>query len=161
MATGWVRAYSEENKAVKTKVSYFQREDRAKFRSKFSTPLRKSQSDSSAELAKLKWGDTVELPNGLNDDDWTKVIAKGKTGFVDSSHLVEIAYVRKRSGSSSYNFQVKMDVQEYDSDSGKTFASQQSLIWGDLVQITNRGPKRCEVRVRGTEGKMDTQGYRF
>lgn len=156
MATGWVRAYAQENASVKSKVSYFEREARAEFRSKFSTPLRNSPSSGSAELAKLKWGDVVELPDGLSAHNWTKVKTKGKTGFADTKHLVEIAYVKKRPGSSSHSFHVKMDVEEYDSDSGKSYTSEQSLIWGDLVQITKRGPKRSEVRVRGSEGKMDT-----
>lgn len=157
MATGWIRAYAEENTAVKTKVSFFERDERAQFRSKFTTSLRKSKSSGSAELAKLKWGDVVDLPNGLSSDDWTKVTAKSKTGFVETSHLVEVAYVRKGKGSAGYSYQVVMDYEDYDTDSTKYFPSTKKLIWGDLVQITARGPKRCEVRVRGTHGKMDTK----
>lgn len=156
MAIGWVRAYAEENSAVKTKVSFFEREERAQFRSKFSTPIRKTKSNNSAELAKLRWGDVVELPHGLGSGDWTKVSAKSKTGFVETGHLVEIAYVKKGKGSTSYSYQVSLDFEDYDTDSGKYFQSKKSLIWGDLVQIVSRGPKRCEVRVRGTHGKMDT-----
>ena len=156
MATGWVRAYGEENAAVKTRVSFFKREERAQFRSKFTTSLRKTKSKTSEELSKLKWGDTLELPTGLSSTGWTKAVFKGKTGFIQSSHAVEIGYVNRKPGSKDANFRAILDCERFDTNTHITHPAKKTLIWGDLVQITSRGPQRCEVRVRGTSGKMDT-----
>ena len=157
MAIGWVRAYSEENKSVKTSVPYFQRAQRATFRSKFKTTLRKTKSNTANILSNLRWGDVLELPDGLSDAEWTKVEFKKKTGFVLSEHLVEIAFVKKKNGSSKKSFLASMDYKSFDSETHIESPAVKELIWGDLVQITNRGPQRCDVRVRGVDGKMNTK----
>ena len=69
MATGWIRAYAEENQAVNSKVPYFRREARAAFRAAFSTPLRDAASATGTALAQLGRGDVVELPDGIGDGD--------------------------------------------------------------------------------------------
>lgn len=155
MTTGWIRAYADENASVKTKVPYFRRRERAEFRSKFSTELKTSASETSQKLANLKWGTTLELPDGIGSDKWTKVKHKTITGFVKTAHVVEVGFVKRGSGTADKNFRATLDTERFDSESGKFEPAQKTLLWGDLVQIISRGVKRCEVRVRGTHGKMD------
>ncbi len=156
MAIGWVRAYGEEDTQVNTKVTFFERQARAEFRAGFSTGLRKTASDNSDILKKLKWGQEVTLSNGLAGGKWTKVTASSRTGFMLSKHLVEIAFVKRGKNSSDKNFKATLDYKRFDPDSRLTFPDTQNVLWGDLVQITKRGNKRCSVRVRGITGEMNT-----
>lgn len=137
MAKGSIRAYADEDAAVKGK-DFFNRNARAKFRSAFKATLRVSKSDTATVLKKLKWATDVELPDGLASSEWTRVISGTKDGFVKSIHLVQIAYV-KRTNSLTAKLTGK-----------KT----QQLLWGDLVQITRPGTTTCDVRARGMKGKM-------
>lgn len=157
MATGWIRAYADENSAVRTRVPFFQREARAAFRSKFMTHLKAEKFETSDDLADLKWGDVVDLPDGISSTHWTKVESAGLTGFVQTAHLVEVAFVNRKGGSTDRNFRCEMDHEDYDWDTRTFYPARKTLLWGDLVQIISRGPKRCDVRVRGTFGKMDTE----
>ena len=141
MATGWIRAYAEENTAVRSKISYYKREQRAAFRKSFKTELKAKASDNSNLLKQLKWGDEVELPNGLSTDIWTKAKHKSTEGFVLSKHLIEVAYVKR-----DRDMQAEMVYENGD---------KKKLLWGDLVQIVKPGAKRCEVRARGSQGKMN------
>ena len=156
MTIGWIRAYSEENLSVKTKVPYFQRQKRAEFRSGFRTPLRASASEVSEKVHNLKWGDVVELSTGLSGDEWTTVKHKTKTGFVKSKHLVEIGYVKRGTGTTDRNFRSTLSYERFDPDTQSLKPAEMTVLWGDLVQILSRNPQRCGVRVRGRHGKMDT-----
>ncbi|UII81078.1 ComEC/Rec2 family competence protein [Flagellimonas sp. CMM7] len=147
MTKGWVRAYSEENSMVNSSEPYQKRQLRAKFRKKFRTELKSNSSETASVLRTLKWGDEVELPNQLENTKWTRVKFKSQQGFVLSKHLVEIAYVRK-TGTSNSGLVKSMKTAKN---------KNKKLLWGDLVQISKRGRSICEVRVRGTHGKMSTK----
>ena len=137
MAEGWIRAYADENKAL-TGKNFFNRHARAKFRSSFKTELRKTKSTSGSVLKKLRWGSKVELPDGLASTTWTRVKSGTSEGFVKSTHLVQVAYVRRTKSMTATLAGTK----------------KQTLLWGDLVQITKPGKTTCEVRARGFRGKM-------
>ncbi len=139
MGTGWIRAYADEDHTLKQAKKFILRSDRTAFRSKFRTRMRKTKKDTAELVKTLPWGAQVELPDGLSGDDWTKVRSGSKEGFVQSAHVVEVAYVKRR-------FEATLD----------TSRGKRILLWGDLVQITKSGPKRCEVRARGSMGKMNT-----
>lgn len=156
MTIGWIRAYAEENSSVGTRVSYFQRQKRAEFRSNFTTPFQTSGSATSQKIRNLKWGDEVELPTGLGDGEWTAAKHKTKNGFVKTKHLVEIGYVKRGTGTASHNFRAVLDYERFDPDSQNMEPAEMTVLWGDLVQIESRKAKRSKVRVRGTHGTMDT-----
>lgn len=149
MAIGWVRAYIEENQSVGTTVSFFRKHERSMFRLKFVTHVYETQSVSSAKLKRLKWGDKVELPDGLSRTDWSAVKSGSKTGFVKTSHLVEVAFVKRReTRKGELVLEAKMDYQAYDKLSKTTRAAKKKVIWGDLVQVISKGARRSDVRVR-------------
>ncbi len=154
MPTGWIRAYDEEDKHVKSDVPFFERSERGKFRQSFSTPVHNSSSASSPILATLKWGAVVELPNGLASSSWTRIIHKNKPGFVKSKHLVEVAFVARKSGTAAKNFSTKMEYDRFDVSTQTSEPSDREVIWGDLVQVLKWGSTKCDVRVRGTRGQM-------
>jgi|GEM_PF-477309 len=154
MATGWIRAYGNEDKTLKEQGGFISRDDRAAFRAEFKTDMRLAASDSANLVKKLKWGDEVELPDGLSKDDWTKVKSGSEEGFVKSSCVVQVAYV-KRKGSSASGLTAEMRTERRDLNTGEIHKEKRKLLWGDLVQITKAGTSRCEVRARGTKGKMD------
>jgi len=145
MATGWIRAYADENSAVKSKISYYYRSKRSAFRKSFIAEMKASEDDNAVVLKQFSWGDQVELPEGLSKETWTKVVHDGEEGVILSKHLVEIAYV-KRKGRSENSAQVTMTLENGD---------KKKLLWGDLIQIVKAGVNRCEVRARGFQGKMD------
>jgi len=156
MAIGWIRAYGEENAEIGNDIPFFSRKSRADFRKDFKTTLRASASGNAASVKTLKWGDKVELPNGLSTSTWTKAISASKEGFIKSSHVVEIAYVKRKSGSTDKAFKAKLEYLHFDYDSRQSNLEKRDVIWGDLVQITKRGASKSEVRVRGIAGTMNT-----
>ena len=89
----------------------------------------------------------VDLPSGLSSSKWTSVKSGTKQGFVLTEHLVEIAYVKKKTSSKNC----------YTSILTTSGGKKTKLLWGDTVQIIKRGPQRSEVRARGSLGKMDTE----
>ncbi len=143
MALGWIRAYADENKQLGAGGKRILRSDRAAFRAAFKTDLRAQPRDDSDRLKRLAWGAEVELPDGLAKDEWTKVKSATKEGFVKSSHVVQVAWVGRK-GSTDVTAVLET-----------THKEKLKLLWGDLVQITKPGTRRCEVRARGVAGKMN------
>jgi beta-lactamase superfamily II metal-dependent hydrolase len=138
MATGWIRAWSEE-------VSHFFRtgKERSNFRKSFTTSLRAHADAGSDVLSTLAWGDVVELPDGIGSGPWTHTVFEGKDGFVATEHVVEVAYVNTGTGSDVY-------TAPFTCDDGDTA----DLLWGDLVQITGRRGAVCTARARGMHGTI-------
>ena len=158
MTIGWIRAYDEENKSVGSKLEFFKRDKRAKFREKFSTSLRTRQSTNSDELQRLKWGDVLELPNGLSSNSWTQVKYKTETGFVKTAHIVEIAFVSKRKKrNGEHILKADLDYAHFDNLTRRYSIKTKKLIWGDLVQIIKKRRHCSVVRSRGVTGKMNNK----
>lgn len=146
MATGWIRAYAEENQAVGTDIPYFRRAERGAFRSAFTTTMKAENHTNAADLRALPWGTEVALPEGLSKNTWTLIRFGNEDGFVRSEHLVEIAFVNKKdSGKNRYIAELIADDED---------GTEIDVLWGDLVQIIERGRSESEVRVRGVHGKM-------
>ena len=118
--------------------------------------MRSAARDNADLIKRLNWGAEVELPDGLSKDTWTKTISGTREGFIRSTHVVQIAYV-KRKGKSASGLTAEMSVARKDRNSGEIHREKRKILWGDLVQITKAGKKRCEVRVRGTKGRMDVK----
>ena len=156
MALGWVRAYADENIRVRTRNAYYSREKRAEFRQRFTTPLKAKADGASTTRQTLKWGDTVTLPDGISDSEWTLATTANRSGFVQTRHMVEVAYVAKGSGTSSKNFVAELTTEVFDRDTQRPADYVKPVLWGDVAQIIERGPQRCRVRIRGWEGKIDT-----
>ena len=142
MAVGSIRAYAEEEKTLRTRHKYILRAQRTAFRKQFRTVLWESLWDDAPKLKTLRWGAVVELPDGLSGDAWTKVKSGSKVGYVDSAHVVEVAYVNHTS-----DFQVELRTE---------WGGVRRLLWGDLVQVIKRGAKTCTVRARGSQGILKT-----
>lgn len=138
MPQGWIRAYDAEDQALKNRGRVVLRSDRSAFRKSFKTTLQASRSQNARALKTLRWGAELALPNGLSTSRWTKATSGSVTGFVRSDHVVEVAYVARRSGAT------------LSAKGGKA-----KLLWGDLVQITKPGRTRCSVRARGQAGTID------
>jgi len=143
MPKGWVRAWAEETSRVMA-GSLTTAKARSRFRKSFTTPLLKDADGSSEVLATLAWDDEIELSNGIQSGTWTQTKAKDKEGFVASSHVVEIAYVKATTGADAFTAALRFD----NGETGK-------LLWGDLVQITKRSDQLCEVRARGMRGTIE------
>jgi len=143
MAKGWIRAWAEES-ARSAAGSLRSAKERSTFRKNFTTPLRREAGAAADVLATLGWDDEVQLPNGIQADPWTRVIAKGAEGFVASEHVVEVAYVKETAGEEAY-------TADFTRSDGKTV----KLLWGDLVQVTKRSDQGCAVRARGMPGTID------
>ena len=154
MATGWVRAYRAENEELREGDSSRKRSERAIFRKAFRTQLRRTASVTAVTVKELRWGDEVDLPQGLLREEWTPVIKGKLSGFVKSSDLVELAYVKK--GSRSDDLTQTIEFDKRDKNSGEVSREKRELLWGDLVQIIVPGQRRCQVRSRGIEGTMNT-----
>lgn len=143
MPKGWIRAWAEETARIMA-GDLPTGKARSRFRKSFTTPLRKEADESSEILATLTFDDKLELPNGIESGTWTQVKAKDHEGFVASRHLVEVAYVKAATGEKAYTADLRFN-------NGETV----KLLWGDLVQITQRSGQDCEVRVRGMRGTID------
>jgi hypothetical protein len=90
MAKGWIRAWTEETARL-TAGDLRTAKDCSAFRKSFTTPLRREADATSDVLLTLRWGDEVELPNGIQSGPWTNARAGGQEGFIISGHLVEVA----------------------------------------------------------------------
>ena len=143
MPKGWIRAWAEETARIMA-GNLPTGKARSRFRKSFTTPLRKEADESSEILATLTFDDKLELPNGIESGTWTQVKAKDHEGFVATRHLVEVAYVKAATGEKAYTADLRFN-------NGETV----KLLWGDLVQITQRSGQDCEVRVRGMRGTID------
>jgi hypothetical protein len=148
MALGWIRAYAAEiDQFGWSDADYRVRNARAEFRRDFRTRLRQSASQNSASLRTLRWGDEVELPRGIAAGRWTRAVAGNRTGYVLTEHLVEVAYVAARAAEDDgYKTTLSYTVRGED--------KQQTLIWGDCVQILSRDGKVCTARARGFQGEV-------
>jgi beta-lactamase superfamily II metal-dependent hydrolase len=143
MPKGWIRAWAEETAGVMS-GSLTTAKARSRFRKGFATPLLKHADGSSEVLATLSWDDELDLPNGIQSGPWTPTKAGDQEGFVASSHVVEIAYVKATTGADGFTANLKFDNGKF----GK-------LLWGDVVQITKRSDPLCEVRARGMRGTIE------
>lgn len=151
MATGWIRAYQAEWGAVGFSDADFRvRDARARFRKDFTTQMHEAASGNSPVRATLHWGDVLELPSGLARTRWTRAIVDGATGFVRTSHLVEVAYVN-RVGDSADDLTASLTYTSRGDEKAV------SLLWGDCVQIMERGNDVCRVRSRGFTGDVATE----
>ncbi len=145
MAKGWIRAYDEEQRVLKAQHSFILRSHRSEFRQSFTTPLRAEARDGAQIVGTMRWGDEVELPEGLSMGPWTKAVTAVGEGFLSSNHVVQLAWVRRK-------FEAEME----------TAKGEKTLLWGDLVQILiprvepdpESGKERCKVRARGSVGEM-------
>ncbi len=150
MATGWIRAYQEERDAVGFYDSdYRVRNARARFRHDFTTDLHASASGNSPVSKTLRWGDEVELPSGIASTSWTRVVTNGETAFVRTAHVVEVAYVDCLPDQED-GFTLPLTYTSRGQDRSII------LLWGDCVQILERGNDVCRVRARGYTGNVAT-----
>ncbi len=149
MARGWIRAYQEEANALGfSDADYRVRNERAEFRRDFTTDMHASASGNSNVSHTLRWSDEVELPSGIASTNWTRVIVNGETGFVHTAHLVEVAFVN-----------CLVDEEAYTAPLSYFYRGENhtvTLIWGDCVQIMERGDNVCRVRARGFTGDVAT-----
>jgi beta-lactamase superfamily II metal-dependent hydrolase len=145
MTTGCVRAWALEEQEVAGGVLRT-RHDIATFRRDFETALRRTPSDAGDKLSDLKWGSRVELLDWPSGPEWTKVRVAAEEGFVRTAHLVEVAYVaRKNSGDNRF-------VATLTADHGRRC----KLLWGDYVNVIERGATESRVRARGISGTIPT-----
>jgi len=150
MVKGWIRAYAQEREQFSDFDRHWtERNARAEFREGFTTELRDDAAPGAAVLQDLPWGTQVELPDGLSEDPWTHAFYDGQDGYVRSEHVVEVAYV-KRAETVGSDSDLKTTLQ-YDVGDGS-----RELIWGDCVQILERGEDTCLVRARGSFGHVPT-----
>lgn len=155
MASGWIRAYADEDETLRARGGFISRADRADFRAAFKTGLRSQASDSADLVTQLEWGTEVDLPDGLSNQEWTKVRSGNDEGFVKTHHVVQVAYVQRK-GRSASGLTAEMTTERRDRETGEIHKEKRKLLWGDLVQITKAGAQQCEVRARGARGKIDT-----
>ncbi len=150
MAWGWIRAYQEETTALGfSDADYRVRNNRAEFRRDFSTDMHVSASGNSNVGQTLRWGDKVELPNGIASTNWTRIVANGETGYVRTAHLIEVAFVNRLDDQDVYTTPLTYFSR------GRNHSV--TLIWGDCVQIIERGDNVCRVRARGFTGDVATE----
>lgn len=148
MPIGWIRGYKKElDEFGYRDWDYRERNARAEFRRDFKTRLRRTASQNGDVLRVFRWGDEVELPNGIASGSWTRAVFEGKTGFVPTADVVEVAYVNRRPEEKDANQTTLSYLYE-----GKTVRVR--LIWGDCVQILRREGNVCHVRARGYYGEV-------
>ena len=152
MAEGWVRAWDDDSRVyfsiLRRSGKAAAKRAQADFRRAFSTALKKAAATEADTIRDLPWGATLDLPNGLSGEDWTAVRQAGDSGFVQTRHLVEIAYVGRPEEVSD----PKELVAPLSFRSGQQEAD---LLWGDLVQIIERRGDSARVRARGLFGDID------
>jgi beta-lactamase superfamily II metal-dependent hydrolase len=154
MAVGWIRAYADELAQFSFRDSgYKERDARADFRESFTTVMRDAADDAAAELRTLAWGDVLQLPDGISGDDWTAVNVDGENGFVNTAHLVEVAYVNRRDEDDGLKTRISY---ERSKAGGGTETVRRELLWGDCVQILSRDGATCHARGRSTFGEVPT-----
>ena len=154
MPTGWVRAWSAERDERQTAGDRF---DVNKFRRTFKTQLRRTRSASGQILAELTYDSILTLPNGL-EDNWTQASIDGQHGYVNSSHIVEIAYVATKPSRQDENLEPKNYILPLKAKKNLTArgnATRTKLLWGDIVQILTRYERAAYVRSRSWYGYVD------
>lgn len=148
MPTGWIRAYTEETDQFGPgDADYRERNNRAEFRRDFVTQLRETATQSGQVLRDLHWGDEVELPSGISTTAFTRAIFAADTGFIPTSHVVELAYVSARADQDN-GYQTELTYRADGED------RRVALIWGDCVQVIARGGDMCQVRARDYYGEV-------
>ncbi|GAA3605149.1 hypothetical protein Q4Q39_08900 [Flavivirga amylovorans] len=145
MATGWIRAYSEEKAAINTTNYYKRKQQQAEFRKKFKTEFKEEAKTSSTTIQEIGWGRTVDLPNGLSKTTWTRIKYNGKIGYLKSDHVVEIAYVDRKRSNAKYPFSTTFTTSRN---------RKKTLLWGDTVQIIAKNSTTYDIRARGHFGKI-------
>ncbi|MDJ0872286.1 MAG: hypothetical protein QNJ87_11030 [Gammaproteobacteria bacterium] len=154
MPVGWIRAYGEElDRFSFTDSDHAERDARAAFREGFTTTMRDGAAETAGALATLSWGDVVELPAGIGDGDWTAVVGNGQPGFVQTAHLVELAFVKRRNTKTGLNTTLSYERRKPD---GSKQTVKVDLLWGDCVQILRRDGDTCHARARGRFGAVTT-----
>lgn len=123
--------------------------EQAEFRRDFKTPLRATADSSGQILGMLVWGAKVELDAPISADDFTAVTSNGVQGFVETGHLVEIAYV-DRPQQIDEDDDLKADL------TVNRAGDKAELLWGDMVQIVRRDGNKARVRARGRMGTIST-----
>ncbi|MDN3647193.1 MBL fold metallo-hydrolase [Pontixanthobacter aestiaquae] len=119
----------------------------ARFRRDFTTPLKASPAGGAPVLAELPWGTKVTMSAPITRDPFTEVEFDGTTGFVDTRHLVEIAYVDRPlevTDPKTLSATLKRAGDKDDAD----------LLWGDMVQILDRAGGTARARARGLIGTI-------
>ena len=147
MPKGWIRAYTKERSTLGLRdTDREQRDKRARFRERFRTSLYESADTESPVVSTLRWGQVVDLPERLSKQPMTKVVVGDRAGFVWTDHVVELAYVcrQRRAGAE------RLKGELVPASGGKKV----ELLWGDCVQILERGPEKSRVRARGICGEM-------
>lgn len=152
MATGWIRAYADELEQFSFRDrDHTERDARAAFREAFTTVLRDAADAAAAELRVLRWGDGVDLPDGISADEWTAASIDGQSGFIKTAHLVEVAYVDRRDEDDGFKTQISY---ERSKAGGGMETVRKELIWGDCVQILRRNGATCHARGRSIFGEV-------
>jgi beta-lactamase superfamily II metal-dependent hydrolase len=113
------------------------------FRRDFRAALRQTASDDAAQIAGLEWGRAVDLLDWGANAEWTRVRSGAQEGFVKTAHLVEIAYVNKAAGKNPYTAKLQL-----------AGGGVLNLLWGDYVQVIQRGAPASKVRARGLIGSL-------
>jgi hypothetical protein len=152
MPIGWIRAYERELAELGfTNRNDEARNKRAEFRRDFRTQLRRAAAPDGEVIRALRWGDEVELPSGIASGDWTAAVFASDAGFVPTSDVVEVAYVR-RHGEGEDGHKTTITYQSGEGAAAKTVKV--ALIWGDCVQIMRRDGASCYARARGVYGNV-------
>ncbi len=153
-AKGWVRAWNSERDEREEKGDRF---DVNKFRRTFTTPLRRTASSTGQVLADLNYDSAITLPNGI-EKDWTSASIDGQTGFVNSDHVVELAYVTVKPSNVAEDIDPEsyvVPVKAKNNLSARGNSTRTKLLWGDLVQIIARYDTSAYIRSRSWFGYVD------
>ena len=154
MPMGWVRAWRAERDERQAQAERF---DACKFRRTFKTQLRQTRSASGRVLTELDYDSILTLPNGI-EDNWTAASIDGQDGFVNSDHIVEIAYVTAKPSDEDENLETGdyiLPIKAKKNLTARGNATRTKLLWGDIVQIFARYEKAAYVRCRSWYGYVD------
>ncbi len=154
MPQGSIRAWSEDS-ALFFSVSAnagraAAKRAQAEFRRDFRTPLLDAADPGGAVLAELAWGDDIDLPGGIGDGAFTAAAAAGATGFVNTAHLVELAFVDRVRPPNR-----PLEDDDFEASLILSSGDSADLLWGDPVQIIKRDNGTARVRARGLFGDID------
>jgi hypothetical protein len=152
MAIGWIRGYQRELEQLGfTDANDPARNQRAEFRRDFRTHLRAAAALDSEVIRTLRWGEEVELPEGISAGEWTRTMCAAQNGFVLTSDVVEVAYVN-RHGEDEDGYKTVISYQRGAGAAAETVRVE--LLWGDCVQILRRDGATCYARARGIYGNV-------
>lgn len=133
---------------LKGLIRNYRRKTTATERESFSTLLYESAAGNTS-LKELYWDDEVEVDE---QTAWkpvsgrTRVLFNGVAGFVNSDHVVILAYVDRHRDNGKWKYTAPL----YRRETGMTRLL--NLLWGDQVQILRRGSSRSRIRARGYYG---------